>query len=121
MRKGTRVYTDHLRDILYAAERAEGFIEGMDFSAFEADEKTCFAVVRALEIVGEATKKIPPEVRQIYPELPWREMVGMRDKLSHDYFGVDLWRVFETVRRDIPPLRASLEDMIRDLDKDKCS
>jgi uncharacterized protein with HEPN domain len=120
MRKGTREYRDYLQDILYAVERAESFIEGMDFAAFEADEKTAFAVVRALEIVGEAAKKIPPEVRQRYSDLPWREMAGMRDKLSHDYFGVDLRRVFETVRQDLPPLRASLEKILQDIEKDDC-
>ena len=82
MRKGTREYVDYLQNILYAMEKAESFIEGMDFAAFEADEKTTFTVVRALEIIGEAAKKIPPEVRQKYPDVPWREMAGMRDKLS---------------------------------------
>jgi uncharacterized protein with HEPN domain len=65
-------------------------------------------VVRALEIVGEASKKIPPEIRQKYPDVAWKEMAGMRDKLRHDYFGVNLHRVFETVRRDLPPLRTNL-------------
>ena len=116
MRTGTHEYTDYLQDILYAVERAESFTEGMDFAAFEADEKTAFAVVRALEIVGEAAKKIPPEVRQRYSDLPWREMAGMRDKLSHDYFGVDLRRVFETVRQDLPPLRTSLEKILQDIE-----
>ncbi len=118
MRKGEREYRDYLQDILYAVKRTESFIEGMDFVAFEADEKTAFAVVRALEIVGEAAKKIPPEVRQKYSDLPWHEMAGMRDKLSPAYFGVDLWRVFETVRQDLPPLRASLEKMLQDIEKD---
>jgi uncharacterized protein with HEPN domain len=79
MRTGEREYRDYLRDILYAVKRAESFMEGMDFVAFEADEKTAFAAVRDLEIVGEAAKKIPPEVRQKYSDLPWREMAGMRD------------------------------------------
>jgi uncharacterized protein with HEPN domain len=57
---------------------------------------TVFAVLKALEIVGEASKNIPSKVRQKYSEVPWREMTGMRDKLSHDYLGVDLWRVFST-------------------------
>jgi uncharacterized protein with HEPN domain len=120
MRKRVREHADYLWDILYAVERAESFIEGMDFVAFEADEKTVFAVVRALEIVGEAAKKIPLGVRQKYPDLPWREMAGMRDKLNHDYFGVDLRRVFETVRQDLPPLRASLEKILQDIEKDDC-
>jgi len=115
MRKGTREYVDYLQDILHAAEKAESFVEGMDFADFKLDEKTTFAVVRALEIIGEAAKKIPPEVRQKYPDVPWREMAGMRDKPSHDYFGVDLWRVFETVRRDLPPLHNSLEKIFQDL------
>ena len=76
MRKGGREYRDYLRDILYAVERAESFTEGMDFAAFEADEKTAFAVVRALEIVGEAAKKIPPRSARntpIFPGARWRE------------------------------------------------
>jgi uncharacterized protein with HEPN domain len=59
--------------------------------------KTCFAVIRALKIIGEATKHIPTSVRQRYPEVPWRAMAGMRDKVIHDYLGINLQRVYETV------------------------
>ncbi len=116
MRKGKRECFDYLQDILYAIEKAESFVGDMDYTAFEADEKTSFAAVRALEIVGEASKKIPPEMRQEYPDVPWREMAGMRDKLSHDYFGVNLKRVFETVRQDLPPLRASIQKIVEELE-----
>jgi uncharacterized protein with HEPN domain len=116
MRKGKRECFDYLQDILYAIEKAESFVGNMDYIAFEADEKTSFAAVRALEIVGEASKKIPPEMRQEYPDVPWREMSGMRDKLSHDYFGVNLKRVFETVRQDLPPLRASIQKIVEELE-----
>lgn len=116
MRKGKRECFDYLQDILYAIEKAESFVGDMDYTAFEADEKTSFAAVRALEIVGEASKKIPPEIRQEYPDVPWREMAGMRDKLSHDYFGVNLKRVFETVRQDLPPLRASIQKIVEELE-----
>ena len=88
----------------------------MDYADFEADEKTNFAAVRAPEIVGEATKKIPSEVRREYSDLPWKEMAGMRDKLSHDYFGGNLRRVFETIRRDLPPLRASIRKIVDKLE-----
>lgn len=116
MRKGKRELVDYLQDILYAIEKAESFAANMDYYAFEADEKPSFAVFRALEIVGEASKKITPEMRQKYPDVPWKEMAGMRDKLSHDYFGVNLQRVFETVRRDLPPLRASIQKIVQELE-----
>lgn len=103
--KPKRVYTDYLQDMLNAAEKAEHFVAGMDLPAFEADDKTTFAVIRALEIVGEAAKKIPKSLRDRYPQIPWREIAGMRDKVVHDYLGVNLRRVFETVRQDLPPLR----------------
>jgi len=100
----TRVYSDYVRDMLEAARKAEEFIGGMTLEQFLADDKTNYAVVRAITIVGEAAKKIPEQVRTRYPEVPWREIAGMRDKVTHEYFGVDLRRVYETVRRDLPSL-----------------
>jgi uncharacterized protein with HEPN domain len=110
-----RVYTDYLRDIVEAAERAERFVAGMDLAAFESDDKTAFAVIRALEIIGEAAKKIPKSLRDRYPQVPWREITGMRDKVTHDYFVVNLSRVFETVRQDLPPLRSAIARILADL------
>jgi uncharacterized protein with HEPN domain len=77
--KRKREYIDYLRDILEAAQNAEQFVAGMDVTAFEGDAKTSFAVIRALEIIGEAAKHIPSAVRQRYPAVPWRAMAGMRD------------------------------------------
>jgi uncharacterized protein with HEPN domain len=116
MKRG-RVYGDYLRDILEAAEKAEEFLGERDLAAFIADEKTNFAVVRALEIIGEASKRIPPRIRQRHPDVPWREMSGMRDKLAHEYFGVDLRRAHETVRRDIPALKALLRHVLEEEQK----
>jgi len=108
-----RDYTDCLQDILDASEKAMAFCEGLEFGDFQRDDKTSFAVVRALEIVGEAAKAIPETVREFHPELPWREMAGMRDKLIHRYFGVDLQVVWVTVRQRLPGVAKILRSVLK--------
>jgi uncharacterized protein with HEPN domain len=77
-------------------------------------KKTVYALNRALEIIGEATKQIPAQIRDRYPEIPWKKMAGMRDKVIHEYFGVDLKRVWSTVDKDIPRLRPMFEQILKD-------
>ncbi len=110
-----RTYVDYLQDILEAAQSAQDFTQGMSVEVFIDDKRTHYAVVRALNIMGEAAKRLPRSLRHRYPEIPWREVTGMRDKLSHDYFGVDLHRVLETVRRDLPTLCEVVTQMLVDL------
>ena len=109
-----RVYTDYLEDILDAITRAANFIQGMSFEQFAKDDKTLYAVIRALEIIGEATKYIPEQVRESYPKLPWREMAGIRDKLIHDYFGADIKVVWKTATEDLPKLEAEIRCILAD-------
>ncbi len=111
---GERVYLDYVRDMLESAEKALSFVCGMSFDEFAKDDKTQFAVLRALEIIGDAAKKIPKDLRTTYAEIPWREIAGMRDKLVHDYIGVNLSVVWRTLQDDLPPLVAQLENLLKD-------
>jgi uncharacterized protein with HEPN domain len=77
----------------------------MDYDRFAKDRKTVYAVIRALEIIGEASKNLPSPIKARYSQIPWKDMAGMRDKVIHAYFGVDLKRVWNTVNVDIPSLK----------------
>lgn len=110
-----RDFSDYLEDILEACEKIEKFTAKMTKEEFVQDEKTVFAVIRALEIIGEAAKIIPDAVKKKYPALPWKEITGMRDKLIHHYFGVNAYVVEKTVREDIPVLKTQIKDILEDL------
>jgi len=102
---GPRSVLDYLRDIVEAAGKAAEFTAGMSFDQFVADPKTVYATLRALEIIGEAAKPIPDDFRAQHPAVPWREMAGLRDKLTHDDFGVNLPVVWKTLHQDLPGLQ----------------
>ena len=109
---------DYLRDILQATTDALAFIEGLDFTTFCRDRRTNLAVIRSLEIIGEASRHIPASVRHSHPEVPWQDMADMRNKLIHEYFGVDLNVLWRTVLEDMPPLSEAIKRILEGMAKD---
>jgi len=108
---------DFLEDIINAMNKALQFVEGISYDEFHKDSKTVFAVVRAIEIIGEAVKSIPKDVREEYPEVPWKGMAGMRDKVIHGYFGIDMKVVWDTVKKRIPAVKPLFDKMLKNLEE----
>lgn len=104
-----------MNDIADATEKILEFTSGMSFEQFERDKKTVYAIVRAFQIIGEAARKIPAEIRQQFATVEWDKMAGMRNRLVHEYFETDLPTVWEAIRNDIPTLRMQMSEVKRQL------
>lgn len=104
-----REYRLYAKDILDAMEAIEKFVGDMKFHEFVQDDKTSSAVIRKFEIIGEAAKNIRGSTRARYPEIPWKEMAGMRDKLIHFYSGVNYELVWTTIKQRIPQLKPVIQ------------
>jgi uncharacterized protein with HEPN domain len=115
-KRDQRDFTEFLQDILDAIDDVEGFIKGMEFDEFSGDKKTIYAVMKALEIVGEATKNLPDTLKNEYPDVPWKFMAGIRDKVVHGYFVVDLPIIWSTAKKDLPSLKPSIEEILEEIE-----
>jgi uncharacterized protein with HEPN domain len=107
-----REYEDYLRDMVENAEKALSFVRGMNYDEFCVDDKSVYAVIRALEIIGEAARQIPENIRQSNPEIQWREITAMRNKLTHEYFGVNTKVIWRTVHEDLTIMLPLLKKML---------
>mgnify|MGYP001576286711 CR=1 FL=1 len=112
VKRDHRVY---IKDMLDNMQMAEDFLKNISFEKLSEDKKTAYAVIRCIEIIGEAAKHIPDVIRKNHPEIPWKMMAGMRDKVVHEYFGIVLEVVWETVKEEIPSLKPSMKKILFEL------
>ena len=101
-----------LEDILESIERIEGYTKGKTLENFLEDYEKQDAIIKRLEIIGEAVKNIPISIKRKYPEIPWKDIAGMRDVLIHEYFGVKMERVWDTAKKDIPKLKRQIAEIL---------
>ena len=113
----SREYIDYLRDMLENAQLAIGFVKSMDYDAFSKDNKTVYAVIPAVEVIGEAATNVPDEIRSKHPSLPWRDIRGMRNKLVHQYFGINMEVVWKTILEDLPMIVGEIEKILKNENK----
>ena len=114
-----RIFIDSLNDILNEIDRINKFIDKMTYDEFIQDEKTIYAVVRSFEIIGEATKNIPDDIKEIYNQVPWGKISGMRNKLIHEYFGVDLETLWNTIKNRLPEIKPPILEILNSFNTKK--
>ena len=112
-----REYLDYIQDIINSIDDVEVFIKGFDFEGFKKDKKTINAVIRSLEVIGEAAKKIPDEIKEKNNDIPWKNISGMRDKLVHEYFGVDEEIVWKVASEEISNLKLPMQIIFEEIKK----
>ena len=110
-------FLDYVEDILDAMDKVEILLQDVTREQFEADFRINFAVVRALEIIGEATKRLPMALRDQYPHIPWKDMAGMRDRMVHGYDAVNLKIVWKTVKQRIPTVEPQIRRILADYEE----
>lgn len=110
-----RNYGIFIKDILDAISSIDVFIANMTFEELSMDDKTLSAVIRKIEIIGEAAKNIPEEMKSKFPQIDWKGMAGMRDKLIHSYFGIDNSILWQVIKEDLPSVKPLIEEMLKNV------
>ncbi len=111
----TRDHMLSLSDIVENMEKARRFIGDMSYDEFVTNEMTCYAVIRCLEIIGEAVKNVPQEIRARRLEVSWKDLAGLRDKCIHLYLGINHRRIWQVVKEDIPKYLTPIQTLIKEL------
>jgi uncharacterized protein with HEPN domain len=109
-RKTNRVFVE---DILESMNKIERYIKGLTYELFLKNEMVVDAVIRNLEIIGEASKNIPEDIREKYPNIPWRRMVGLRNIALHEYFGIDLGIIWEIITKNLPETKPKIKMLLK--------
>ena len=109
-KRGIKLY---LKDISDSIKKIEKYIKGLNFDTFVKDTKTIDAVVRNLSIIGEAVKNFPNKLKSEYPQVPWKEITGTRDKAIHEYFGIDEDILWKTIKDDLPPFKKQISEILK--------
>ncbi len=112
MKKGDRNYTMYLEDIITSMERIAEYLDGLSFEEFKKDYKTIDAVIRNFEVIGEAARNLPLEIRSKYTEVPWDEMYLLRNKISHEYFGIDYEIIWDVATNYLPKNKSQIERIL---------
>ncbi|MGC9060976.1 MAG: DUF86 domain-containing protein [Thermoplasmata archaeon] len=101
-----------MEDIIESIELIESYVENMDFGDFKKDRKTVDAVVRNFEIIGEAARNIPDNIKAKYTDIDWKGMIGLRNRIAHGYFGISITIIWEILKRELPPLKEKMKQIL---------
>jgi uncharacterized protein with HEPN domain len=106
-----------LKDILTAVERIKTYTNGLNFQEFSTNQMVIDAVIRNFEVIGEAVKKLPDEIKEKSPQVPWKEIAGFRDVLIHGYFSLSLKDIWATIEEDLEPLEVEVKKILNEMEK----
>jgi uncharacterized protein with HEPN domain len=111
MGKDDFIFIEHIID---AIKKIEKYTESININEFINNELIQDGVIRNFEVIGEATKKLSKEFIEKYSSIPWKKVAGMRDILAHDYIGIDLWAIWDTIDKDLPEFKRNLQTILKD-------
>ncbi|RKU13816.1 DUF86 domain-containing protein [Candidatus Poribacteria bacterium] len=111
----SRIYSLYLQDIVEASERIASYVKDVTHSKFETDQMRIDAVIRNLQIIGEAVKKLPDSIRDRYPNIAWQEIAGLRNRVTHVYFNVDINIIWDVVKFELPLLQTQIQQILEEI------